>query len=220
MDTHVTRQAPKARTDLTPPEAPSPGASRLGSVRLAGAALTIGTLAWAASIFVFGTDAQGMGGRIHDLTGLAFQLGVFCLLWVQTRTRAIGVSRGGVIGLRVEAVLLGVASVWSLLHGVLPDNLRDQAWLGFVDVFWPLSMFGMFVIGVKLAIAARWRGVLRWWPLVAETWAVATVPTYLVFGDPLANWVGGCHLVAGYALLGLLLARRPELTVADDENGR
>ncbi|OPG12892.1 hypothetical protein [Microbispora sp. GKU 823] len=220
MDTHITREAAKARTDVTPSAASTGGAAGLGSIRLAGAGLTIGALAWAASIFVYGTDAQGMGGRIHDLTGLAFQLGVFCLLRVQMRTRAVGTSRGAAIGLRVEAVLLAVAGVWSLLHGVLPDGLRDQVWLGLMDIFWPLSMFGMFAIGVKLALAARWRGMLRWWPLVAETWAVATVPTYLVFGDPLANWVGGCHLVIGYALLGLLLTRRPELTVADEENGR
>ncbi len=52
--------------------------------------------------------------------------------------------------------------------------------------------------------------------MVAETWAVVTVPTFLVFGDDVARWVGGAHLLIGYAALGALLARRPELTGAVD----
>jgi hypothetical protein len=85
-----------------------------------------------------------------------------------------------------------------------------------LDVFWPLSMLGMFVIGIKVAVAGRWRGTLRAWPLLAETWAVVTVPTFLIVGEPVSSWVGGTHLLVGYAALGLLLARRPELTGASD----
>jgi hypothetical protein len=85
-----------------------------------------------------------------------------------------------------------------------------------LDVFWPLSMLGMFVIGIKVAVAGRWRGTLRAWPLLTETWAVVTVPTFLIVGEPVSSWVGGTHLLVGYAALGLLLARRPELTGASD----
>ena len=35
--------------------------------------------------------------------------------------------------------------------------------------------------------------------MVAETWAVVTVPTFLVLGDGVARWVGGAHLLIGYA---------------------
>jgi hypothetical protein len=73
--------------------------------------------------------------RITDLTGLAFQLGVMALLTVMMRTQAIGTSRKARIALRVEAVLLSLASIWSLLHAIAPtrdrlapigDHARDE----------------------------------------------------------------------------------------------
>ncbi|MGQ0573695.1 MAG: hypothetical protein ACT4RN_05750 [Pseudonocardia sp.] len=115
--------------------------------------------------------------------------------------------------LKVEGVLLGPASVWSLLHAVLPDPYQDALWLAILDVCWPLSMLGMFVIAVKLAFAGRWTGVLRAWPLVAESWAVVNVPAFLVFGDA-AWWTGPTHLLIGYVLLGVLIAAVPERTGA------
>jgi hypothetical protein len=183
-------------------------------VRRLGLALTGGAAAWAASIFVYGTNAKGFGGRVGDLTGLLFQLGVFALLTVMFRTRATGSSRSARIMIRVEYVLLGLASVWSLVHGAAPDAVRESGPVMALDLFWPLSMLGMFVIGIKVAFAGRWRGVLRAWPLVAETWAVVTVPAFLIVGEPVSSWVGGIHLLVGYATLGVLLARRPELTGA------
>jgi hypothetical protein len=185
-------------------------------VRRLGLALTGGAVAWAASIFVYGTNATGFGGRVGDLTGLLFQLGVFALLTVMFHTRATGTSRVARIMIRVEYVLLGLASVWSLIHGVAPDAVRESAPVLVLDVFWPLSMLGMFVIGIKVAFAGRWRGLLRAWPLVAETWAVVTVPAFLILGEPVSSWVGGVHLLVGYATLGALLARRPELSGATD----
>jgi hypothetical protein len=59
--------------------------------------------------------------------------------------------------LRVEYVLLALASTWTVLHGLVP-SFRDDLWLAVLDVFWPLSMLGMAVIGVKVALAGRWRG--------------------------------------------------------------
>ena len=184
------------------------------AVRRLGLALTGGALAWATSIFVYGTNDPGFGGRVGDVTGLTFQLGVFALLTVMFHTRATGPSRGARIMIRVEYVLLGLASVWSLVHGLAPDPIRESGPVMALDAFWPLSMLGMFVIGIKVAFAGRWQGVLRGWPLLAETWAVVTVPAFLVFGEPVSSWIGGTHLLIGYAALGLILARRPELTGA------
>ncbi|GAA3236604.1 hypothetical protein [Nonomuraea helvata] len=174
---------------------------------------TVGALTWAAAIFVFGTKGVGVGERVVDLTGLVFQLGIFCLLWVQMKTQAIGTSRAAAVALRLEAAVLGVASVWSLLHGLLPDGLKDAPWLSPMDLCWPLSMLGMAAISVKLAAAGRWRGPLRWWPLLAESWAVVTVPSYILVGEQLAQLIGGGHLVIGYATLGVLLALRPDRAI-------
>jgi hypothetical protein len=214
MDAHISTTPARARTDVPAHDRPpAPGAIAPAAVRRLGLALTAGSLAWATSIFVFGTVGDGIGQRIGDLTGLAFQLGVFALLTVQIRTAATGLSRVSRIMLKVELVLLGLAAVWSLLHGVLPDPARDHVALSILDAFWPLSMLGMMIIGIKLAVAGRWRGPLRWWPLIAESWAVVTVPLFILAGADAARWVGGGHLLIGYATLGALLALRPGLVV-------
>ncbi|TDD16025.1 hypothetical protein E1218_30540 [Kribbella turkmenica] len=211
----MTTTPARARTDVAPTLRTVTGRADDATRRL-GLGLTAGTLAWAASIFAFSTVNDGVPERIGDLTGLAFQLGVFCLLAIQFRTRATGLSLGSVVLLKVEAVILGIASVWSLLHGVLPEPHQDAAWLVPLDICWPLSMLGMAVISVKIAFAGRWRGVLRWWPLVAESWAVVTVPSMIVFGDQASRWVGGSHLLIGYTTLGVLLALKPHLVLPKD----
>jgi hypothetical protein len=70
----------------------------------------------------------------------------------------------------------------------------------------------MFVIAIKVAVAGRWKGALRAYPMVAESWAVVSVPAAGILGPVVGAWVGGLHMVFGYAVLGLLLALRPRLT--------
>jgi hypothetical protein len=131
---------------------------------------------------------------------------------VQLRTAATGTTKVSRGMLYVEHVLLAIATLWSFLHAV--PALRDQAFLIPMDIFWPLSMLGMFVIGVKILFARRWRGAARYWPMVAESWAVVTVPTFAILGSPVADYVGGAHLLVGYAALGAVIAARPGLTGA------
>jgi hypothetical protein len=216
-DTMTTKPA-LARTDTGRPAGPSTGSATVAraTIRRLGLTLTAGTLLWAASTFVFGPNGEGIGSRVGDITGFCFQVGVFALLTAMLRTGAIGVTRRARAMIRVEYVLLGLASLWSLIHGLAPASIGDSTPVMVLDIFWPLSMLGMFVIGIKVAVAGRWQGALRYWPMVAETWAVVTVPTFLLLGDGVARWVGGAHLLIGYAALGLLLARRPELTGAVD----
>ncbi|MGI5243618.1 hypothetical protein [Dactylosporangium sp. CA-139066] len=183
------------------------------STRALGLALTAGTLCWAGAIFTVGNNpTDSLGLTITDIGGGLFQLGLFALLAIQLRTSATGTSRVSRGMLYVEHVLLTIATVWSFLHAV--PSLRDSAFLVPMDVFWPLSMLGMFVIGLKILFARRWRGAARFWPMVAESWAVVTVPTFAIFGSPIADYVGGSHLLIGYAALGAILAARPELTGA------
>ena len=139
---------------------------------------------------------------MQDLTGFAFQVGVMCLVVLQLRTAATGLGRGARVMLRVEQVLLSLAMLWSLLHGLVP-SIRDAGWLVVLDVFWPLSMLGMFVIAIKIAVAGRWRGLARWWPLVAESWAVVSVPAMGIGGATVGQYVGASHLIVGYVALGL-----------------
>ena len=183
------------------------------SVRLRGYGLAAGAAIWAASIFAVGTNPESsVDITVSDLGALPFQVGVMALLGAMGLTNAIGSGRGARVAVRVERVLLTLATAWTVIHGLFPD-LRDAAWLAALDVFWPLSMLGMFLIGIKVAVRGQWRGVARVWPLVAESWAVVSVPVFVIVGAPVSDWVGGGHLLIGYTVLGLILARRTELTL-------
>jgi hypothetical protein len=202
-----------ARTDTpTRVAEPAPAAATVSRVRLSGAAVTAGTLVWVAGLLTVGANPTTSPGiTIGDLTGLAFQLGLFALLRLQLRTRATGTSRTSRVMLYAEGVLLTLAAGWSVLHAAVPA-WRDTPWMGLLDACWPLSMLGMFVIGLKVALAGRWRGLARIWPLVAETWAIVTVPAMILFGRGVGDWVGIAHLLVGYTGLGIILTRRPHLT--------
>lgn len=183
-------------------------------VRRLGIPLVVGALTWSLTSSTIGvTPSTSLGVTVQDLSGLAFQAGVMCLVVLQLRTAATGSGRGARALLRVEQVLLSLAMLWSVLHGALP-GIRDAGWLVPLDLFWPLSMLGMFVIAVKVALTGRWRGLARWWPLVAESWVVVTLPAMAIGGAAVGQLVGSAHLVLGYTALGVLLVARPHLVGA------
>lgn len=205
----VSDVAARARDDLRPDEpAPSVPARPLRSVRAAGAVLAAGTLSWVAAIPF--TDPYD-GGYVINVVTTMFQLGVWALLITMWRTRATGHTRTARGMLRVEFSLLSVATISSFL-GLMPPAIADSTLNMVLDVFWPLSMLGMAVIGIKVAVAGVWRGVLRAWPVVAETLVLVALPA-LAFGGPtVGTWVCFAHLLVGYTTLGVLLVLRPALT--------
>ena len=208
----ITTSPALARTDETATAA----AVSTRSVRRAGLAVAAGSLIWSATTFAVNpqpTDPVGIA--LTDLGALPFQIALFGLVTIQLKTRATGVTRVARGMLKVEYVLLTLATLWTVLHGAVPA-FRDDTWLAVLDAFWPLSMLGMFIIGIKIAVAGRWKGLARVWPLVAESWAVVTVPAYGALGATAGALVGGTHLVIGYATLGVILALRPHLTGARD----
>lgn len=209
-NTHTTTSPARARTDLRDSGASTPRGT--AATRKAGIALAAGTALWAVTSGTLGFEPDASWKiAAGDLTGLAFQAGIMALLHVQIRTRATGTSKRAGIGLKVERVLLSIAMLWSLLHAVIPSQ-RDAAWMHAIDMFWPISMLGMFFIGIKVAIAGRWRGPARLWSLLAETWAPVCVPILGIFGHDIGDVVAAGHLLLGYTVLGLILAKRPELT--------
>jgi hypothetical protein len=203
----VTQTPAPARSDLggAQPQTAAPGSRpflRHGTM------LTAGALAWASMIALFGFDDKGAGGQYgHNAGALLFQLGVLALLRVLWRTRAIGDGRLARVVLRTEAVALSVAVVSTLSDFFGITDLDNPVSLA-IDMFWPLSMLGMFLIGIRIAVAGRWKGLSRFWPMVAESWAVVTVPTLGILGEGAARWVGAAHLVVGYAVLGQVVARK------------
>ena len=89
--------------------------------------------------------------------------------------RATGTGRLARGFLHAEHVLLGLA-IASTLTWMFARRVPRTGWFLALDVFWPLSMLGMAAIGIRIAIAGRWKGAARFWPLVAESWAPVIVP--------------------------------------------
>jgi hypothetical protein len=109
--------------------------------------------------------------------------------------------------LRAEAVAVSLA-IGSTASDGLGLTDFDQVQYIVLDAFWPLSMLGMFLIGIRIAVAGRWTGATRLWPMVAESWAVVVIPTMGIFGDAVAHVVAVVHLVIGYGVLGVLVSRK------------
>ena len=141
---------------------------------------------------------------MQPLSSFAFQVGLALLLAIQVRTRATGTGRVARAFLVVEHLLLAGAMVSSLNDAFFPGAHGSLYWHLF-DACWPLSMLGMFGIGIRIAIAGRWKGAARVWPLVAESWAPVVIPVSGLV-PAAAAYVGGAHLLIGYAALGLILA--------------
>ncbi|HYH30808.1 MAG TPA: hypothetical protein VD903_10520 [Pseudonocardia sp.] len=208
QDSGLTTTPASARTDVRGPVA----AATDRGARTAGLVLAAGAAAYATTFLVIGPTTDGIGGRVADLAGLVFQAGLFGLLAHLRRTRATGTSRTARRLVDVEFGLLGLASLWSLLHATVPAGVQDAVWLAVLDVCWPLSMLGMLVVGTTVAAAGRWRGILRAYPAVAASWVLFGVPSMALGGPVVGAWVGGVHMLLGYAVLGLLLALRPQGT--------
>jgi hypothetical protein len=207
-----------ARTDGVAARTPVAPVRRPASIRLVragGLAVTVGSLAWAGGILAFGLNsAPGWKGLAYDASSLLFQLGLVALVYVQLRTGATGTGRLARFFLHVEHVLLGLA-ITSTLTWMFARQFEEEAWFLALDAFWPLSMLGMFFIGIRIAIAGRWTGAARWWPLGAESWAPVNIPVAQLAAGA-APFTAAAHLVVGYAGLGVVLMLRPELTGARD----
>jgi hypothetical protein len=152
----------------------------------------------------------------YELTALLFQLGLVALVTLQLRTAATGTGRLARGFLHAEHVLLGLA-ITSTLAWTFLREYADTAWFLLLDLSWPLSMLGMAAIGVRIAIAGRWKGAARFWPVVAESWAPVVVPVFAI-APAVSHVVGAAHLAVGYVTLGVLLATRPQLTGARDRS--
>lgn len=200
---------PTARSDVRP--APAPTSSAATRPFFAhGTLLTVGALSWAASMAVIGaatTPETATESVIFGVGSGLFQLGLLALLRVLYRTEALGTGRLARLVLRLEAVLVTLAIGSTLADATQVSDLGQPGW-AVLDAFWPFSMLGMFLIGIRIALAGRWRGASRFWPMVAESWAVVTIPAMGIFGATVGGVVAIVHLVVGYAVLGQLVARK------------
>ncbi len=173
-----------------------------------GMLLTVGAVSWGVDTLIFGTDPSTTTEEVlSSTTGGVFQLGLLGLLTVLYATKALGDGRLARFFIRFEAVLLFFAIGSTVADGIGVSNLDQPGW-AMLDAFWPLSMLGMFFIGIRIAIAGRWHGKARFWPLIAESWGPIVVPTFGIFGSSVAGVVSFVHLCVGYGVLGQIVARK------------
>ncbi len=195
-----------ARSDVRPAPAGSSPSSRPFVKQ--GFLLTAGAVAWAAVTAANGLDPHGdTEEAIYSTASGLFQLGLLALLFVLFRTQALGAGRLARFLVRLEAVFVTLAIGSTFVDGIGVSDLDQTGWL-ILDMFWPLSMLGMFLIGIRIAIAGRWSGVSRFWPMVAESWAVVVIPTMGIAGEDAAAVVSCIHLCVGYGVLGQIVARK------------
>jgi hypothetical protein len=142
------------------------------------------------------------------LTAGVFQVGLLALLRVFWLSQALGTGRVARGALRLVSVLVLLAMCSTTADAAQVSDLSQPGWLA-LDLTWPLSMLGMMFLGIRIAVAGRWTGLRRAWPLVAESWAPVVIPVMVVFGRDVAQWVAPLHLLVGYAVLGVLVARKP-----------
>jgi len=173
-----------------------------------GMLLTVGAVAWGTDSLIFGTDPSGqLEEALSSITGGTFQLGLMGLLTVLYSTKALGDGGLARFFLRLEGVILLFAMGSTLADGIGVSDFDKLGWV-LLDACWPLSMLGMFFIGIRVAIAGRWHGKERFWPLIAESWGPIVVPTFGIFGSSVAGVVSFVHLCVGYGVLGQLVARK------------
>ncbi len=176
-----------------------------------GMMLTAGAASWAIVQAFTGVSLEHGVSRAADVayavsSGL-FQVGLLALLTVLVRTSAIGGGRLARFLLRAEMVLVGLAICSTAGDGLGITDMDSTGWL-VLDMTWPLSMLGMLLIGVRIAIAGRWHGLARFWPLFAESWFLVVMPTLVLAGGTAATVVSALHLCLGYGGLGQIVARR------------
>jgi hypothetical protein len=170
--------------------------------------LTAGAVAWGLDSLIFGTDPSGsFEEALSSLTSGTFQLGLLGLLSVLFATNALGTGRIARSAIRLEVGVLILAIGSTIVDGIGVSDLDQVGWI-LLDLCWPLSMLGMFLIGIRVAVAGRWHGKARFWPLVAESWGPIVVPTFGIFGGTVAGVVSFVHLCVGYGVLGQIVARK------------
>ena len=186
--------------------APLPSAT----VTRIGFALAISAPLWAVVMALFGRH-EGFGWQTiaMGVPALAFQLSVLGLLRIEAGDRAM--SRPAATG-RVARIGFGIEAV--LVCGAMVSTILDAGWLlhgtplwAAMDLCWPLSMLGMLIIGIRIAIAGRWTGALRWHALFAHSWILWGIPLSALGGPGMYLVV--VQVILGYGWLGARLALRP-----------
>lgn len=174
------------------------------TLRALGALVALGGVLWGLS-WVLTPSRQGANSQVELWASGVFQLGLLALLAVMWVTRATGTGRLARGLLVAEAVAVVLALAWTVPF-LFDANRPNTGLLVVLDVFWPLSMAGLLVVGVVVALARRWPSPLRYLPLAASL----LIPVDIAVAasgaaDPVRDLVMGGYLALAYGALGLAI---------------
>jgi hypothetical protein len=206
-----------ARTDATQASGgiqPATTEDRLltaSGARVAGFAITALALTHVALFGGFVGDWDSPTARmLVEIAGYALQLAIIGVLLVMWRTRAVGDGNGWrLTGATVTA--LAVAAIASgVVHQLLPDSAVA---LNVTNALMLCTLAGFYVLAIGVVSERRWRGFLRFVPMLASSWGPVVVFVIVLGGEEASWWAFILYLSAGVLVSGLTLAARPDLAV-------
>lgn len=174
------------------------------TIRSLGVLTALGGCAWGLA-WILSPSGGGTNSQVEIWTSAVFQLGLLALLATMWATWATGTGRAARVVLAAEVVAVVLAVAWTVPY-LFDANRPTTGVLVVLDVFWPLSMLGLVVVGVMVARARRWPAPVRYLPLVASL--LIPVDLALMWApDAARNAVMGAYLAIAYSLTGLGVAR-------------
>jgi len=182
------------------------------TVRVGGAVLTAGAVAWAVGLLVVGDSVQEGIQPLDSLTGAAYVLGLAVLMLLLAAARAPGPRFGRYLALATAPVLVGAALLNLLSMGY--DRYEDlPTSLQVLDICWPLGQLLVLAVGIATAVTGRLHGAARWLPLLCGLWFPVSTVAQILLGPAGSVPVSAGWLLLAPALLGLGLAIRPATLV-------
>jgi hypothetical protein len=173
-------------------------------MRVAGALTALGGIAWGISWIVSPSTSDGHN-LVEFWASVPFSVGLVALLTAMWVTSATGTGRWGRGFLAAETVAVVLALCWTLPYLVDIDRPNTGV-LMVLDLFWPLSMAGLVVVGILVARARRWPRPLRYLPLAASLLLVVDIAFFWA-SDRVATVITGSYLAVSYGALGFMMVR-------------
>lgn len=179
------------------------------TVRVLGVLTGVGAIVWSIGWLQLGVPPEGTLDQKEVAAGGVFQLGLLGLLAVMRATKATGTGRWGRLVLDAGIVMVVLAFAWTVPYAIDPAR-PDNIVLTVLDVFWPLSMVWLIVVGVAVVRAGRWPTPARYLPLAASL--LIPVDLLLMAVPGLGDWtlivVRSVYFAVAYTLVGLVVVRQ------------
>ncbi len=121
---------------------------------------------------------DGLIGLLFMLTWMGSLLGLI-------RLNVMGHSSFGRFIIRANLVTLALANIWNLYQAIDPN--ANTILYRVLDLFWPISMVMMLVVGIMVVRVGTLRGWRRYVPLAVGLWLPLTALLGKLMGIALGN---------------------------------